>query len=63
MSTYYTISLENKRGANTSYATFMEPPSFTASPEPWLNVWYTSFVPYGGSFEISTGTDFYACKQ
>lgn len=63
MSSVYTISLENKRGANTNYAAFMEPPSFTGGLEPWLNVWYTSFVPYGGNFEIHTGIDFYACKQ
>ncbi|PTB37320.1 hypothetical protein M441DRAFT_149185 [Trichoderma asperellum CBS 433.97] len=60
MSSVYTISLENKRGANTNYAAFMEPPSFTGGLEPWLNVWYTSFVPYGGNFEIHTGIDFYA---
>ncbi|RFU72136.1 hypothetical protein TARUN_10123 [Trichoderma arundinaceum] len=60
MSTSYTISVENNRGENTNYAVFMEPPEFTGGQQPWMNVWYTSFVPYHGSFEIRTGVDFYA---
>ncbi|KIN03349.1 hypothetical protein OIDMADRAFT_51318 [Oidiodendron maius Zn] len=60
MSTSYTISVENNRGANTNYAVFMEPPQFTGGQQPWMNVWYTSFVPYHGNFEIRTGVDFYA---
>jgi len=56
----YTISIENNRGANTNYAVFMEPPEFTGGQQPWMNVWYTSFVPHGGSFEVRTGLDFYA---
>ncbi|KAL7942067.1 hypothetical protein V8C42DRAFT_333498 [Trichoderma barbatum] len=57
---YYTISVENERGANTNYAVFMNPPDFTGGQQPWVNVWYTSFVPHGGTFEIRTGADFYA---
>ncbi|EHK47165.1 uncharacterized protein TrAtP1_010180 [Trichoderma atroviride] len=60
MSTSYTISIENNRGANTNYATFMEPPEFTGGLQPFMNVWYTAFVPQGGSFELRTGMDFYA---
>ncbi|KAL7784536.1 hypothetical protein V8C37DRAFT_357296 [Trichoderma ceciliae] len=60
MSTSYTISVENDRGANTNYAVFMDPPEFTGGQQPWMNVWYTSFVPYHGNFEIQTGVDFYA---
>ncbi|KAL7930193.1 hypothetical protein V8C35DRAFT_283764 [Trichoderma chlorosporum] len=60
MSTSYTIFIENNRGANTNYAVFMEPPEFTGGHQPWMNVWYTSFVPHGGSFEVRTGLDFYA---
>lgn len=60
MSTYYTISVENQRGENTTYATFMEPPQFTGGEQPFMNVWYTTFVPYLGNFEIQTGVDFYA---
>lgn len=63
MSAVYTISVENERGANTNYATFMESPSFTGGQQPFLNVWYTTFLPYHGSFEIRTEGDFYACKQ
>lgn len=62
MSTSYTISVENSRGANTNYAVFMDTPEFTDGLQPFMNVWYTSFVPYGGNFEIRTGMDFYACK-
>jgi hypothetical protein len=62
MSTSYTISIENNRGANTNYATFMDSPEFTGGLQPSMNVWYTSFVPHGGSFELRTGMDFYACK-
>ncbi|PON25324.1 hypothetical protein TGAM01_v205618 [Trichoderma gamsii] len=60
MSTSYTISIENNRGANTNYATFIDSPEFTGGLQPFMNVWYTSFVPNGGSFELRTGTDFYA---
>ncbi|TFB01842.1 hypothetical protein CCMA1212_006321 [Trichoderma ghanense] len=60
MSTSYTISVENERGENTNYAVFMEPPEFTGGQQPWMNVWYTSFVPNHGNFEIRTGMDFYA---
>jgi len=60
MSTTYAISVENERGENANYAVFMEPPEFTGGLHPWMNVWYTTFVPYHGSFEIRTGTDFYA---
>ncbi|KAF7907935.1 uncharacterized protein EAE98_012468 [Botrytis deweyae] len=60
MSSSYTIAVENERGQNTTYAVFMEPPQFTGGGKPWMNVWYTSFVPYMGNFEISTGDDFYA---
>ncbi|KAM0520694.1 hypothetical protein ACHAPE_003091 [Trichoderma viride] len=60
MSTSYTISIENNRGANTNYATFMDSPEFTGGLQPFMNVWYTSFVPHGGSFELRTGMDFYA---
>lgn len=63
MSTSYTISVENQRGANTNYAVFMNPPDFTGGQQPWMNVWYTSFVPYHGSFEVHTGADFYACRK
>ncbi|KAK5988610.1 hypothetical protein PT974_10096 [Cladobotryum mycophilum] len=59
MSTTYTVSVENDRGANTSYAVFMDTPEFSGGNQPWLNVWYTSFVPYHGNFEIVTGADFY----
>jgi hypothetical protein len=62
MSTNYTISVENERGENTNYAVFMEPPQFSGGMQPWMNVWYTSFVPYHGHFEIRTGSDYYACK-
>ena len=61
MSTRYTITVENRRGANTNYAVFMEPPQFTGGQQPWMNVWFTSFVPFGGDFWIETGEDFYAC--
>ncbi|KAL7918269.1 hypothetical protein ACQKWADRAFT_304582 [Trichoderma austrokoningii] len=60
MSSVYTISVENNRGANTNYATFMETPEFTGGQQPFMNVWYTSFVPYGGSVEIRTGMDLFA---
>ncbi|KAF5855991.1 hypothetical protein ETB97_008110 [Aspergillus alliaceus] len=60
MSNRYTISVENRRGANTNYAVFMEPPQFSGGQQPWMNVWYTSFVPFGGNFDIDTGRDFYA---
>ncbi|KAM3070198.1 hypothetical protein ACMFMG_003764 [Clarireedia jacksonii] len=60
MSQNYTISVENERGANTNYAVFMEPPHFTGGSQPWMNVWYTVFVPYHGSFEVRTGEDVYA---
>ncbi|KAJ4148072.1 hypothetical protein LMH87_002560 [Akanthomyces muscarius] len=60
MSADYTISVENNRGENTNYAVFMDTPQFSDGQEPWMNVWYTSFVPYGGSFEVRTGVDFYA---
>ncbi|KAK1240116.1 hypothetical protein MKX08_007558 [Trichoderma sp. CBMAI-0020] len=60
MSTSYTISIENNRGANTNYATFMEPPEFTGGLQPLMNVWYSTFAPQGGSFELRTGMDFYA---
>jgi len=60
MSTSYTISVENNRGENTNYAVFMEPPQFSGGQQPFMNVWYTSFVPYRGNFEIRTGLDFYA---
>jgi hypothetical protein len=63
MSTSYTISVENERGANTNYAVFTEPPEFAGGQQPWMNVWYTSFVPYHGSFEIRTGSDFFACMK
>lgn len=63
MSTSYTISVENQRGENTNYAVFMNPPDFTGGQQPWMNVWYTSFVPYHGSFEVRTGADFYACRK
>lgn len=63
MATSYTISVENQRGQNTNYAVFMNPPEFTGGQQPWMNVWYTSFVPYHGSFEIRTGADFYACRK
>lgn len=63
MSTRYMINVENQRGENTNYAVFMEPPQFSGGQQPWMNVWYTSFVPFGGSFAIQTGMDFYACKQ
>ncbi|KAI5460509.1 hypothetical protein BGZ63DRAFT_404980 [Mariannaea sp. PMI_226] len=56
----YMISVENDRGANTNYAIFMEPPQFSGGQQPWMNVWYTSFVPYHGSFEVRTGLDYYA---
>ncbi|KAE8379327.1 hypothetical protein BDV26DRAFT_291352 [Aspergillus bertholletiae] len=60
MSTTYTIDVENHRGANTNYAVFMEPPQFSGGQQPWMNVWYTSFVPLGGTFSITTGIDFHA---
>ncbi|KAL6875858.1 hypothetical protein HDV57DRAFT_510669 [Trichoderma longibrachiatum] len=60
MSISYIISVENERGENTNYAVFMEPPEFSGGQQPWMNVWYTSFVPYHGNFEIRTGNDFYA---
>ncbi|EHK18285.1 uncharacterized protein TRIVIDRAFT_77102 [Trichoderma virens Gv29-8] len=60
MSTSYTISVENQRGEHTNYAVFMDPPEFTGGQQPWMNVWYTSFVPYHGNFEVRTGADFYA---
>jgi hypothetical protein len=41
----------------------MNPPDFTGGQQPWMNVWYTSFVPYHGSFEVRTGADFYACRK
>lgn len=59
MSTSYTILVENQRGANTNYAVFMDTPEFTGGQQPWMNVWYTSFVPHGGNFEVQTGLDFY----
>ncbi|KAL4753492.1 hypothetical protein BDW72DRAFT_190945 [Aspergillus terricola var. indicus] len=63
MSTQYTISVENNRGANTNYAVFMEPPpppQFSGGQQPLLNVWYTVFVPDQGSYHIETGSDFRA---
>ncbi|KFZ24006.1 hypothetical protein V502_01515 [Pseudogymnoascus sp. VKM F-4520 (FW-2644)] len=57
---FYTISVENESGKNTTYAAFMEPPQFTSGEQPWMNVWYTSFIPYHGKFDISTGIDYYA---
>ncbi|KAL6695514.1 hypothetical protein J3F84DRAFT_374568 [Trichoderma pleuroticola] len=60
MSTSYTISVENQRGQNTNYAVFMNPPDFTGGQQSWMNVWYTSFVPHHGNFEVRTGADFYA---
>lgn len=62
MTTTYTISVENKRGADTNYGVFMDPPEFEGGTQPWMNVWYTSFVPYNANFEIKTGIDSYACK-
>ncbi|RAL12481.1 uncharacterized protein BO97DRAFT_57954 [Aspergillus homomorphus CBS 101889] len=59
-SSIYTISVENQRGANSNYAVFFDTPEFTGGHEPWLNVWYTSFVPYQGNFEIRSGNDYYA---
>ncbi|QUC23378.1 uncharacterized protein UV8b_07619 [Ustilaginoidea virens] len=59
MSLSYTISVENNRGANTNYAVFMEPPEFTRTRETFMNVWFTSFVPYGGNFEVRTGNDYF----
>ncbi|PNP52489.1 hypothetical protein THARTR1_06957 [Trichoderma harzianum] len=53
MSTSYTISVENQRGQNTNYAVFMNPPEFTGGQQSWMNVWYTSFVPHHGNFEMS----------
>lgn len=61
MSDRYVISVENRRGANTNYAVFMDPPEFSGGQQPFMNVWYTSFVPYQGSFEVQTGRDFYPC--
>ncbi|KAK5988485.1 hypothetical protein PT974_09968 [Cladobotryum mycophilum] len=60
MSTRYTIDVQNRRGANTTYAVFMEPPQFTGGLQSYLNVWYTSFIPFGGSFSVETGVDFYS---
>ncbi|KAE8357181.1 hypothetical protein BDV27DRAFT_94477 [Aspergillus caelatus] len=58
--TIYTISVQNQRGANTNYAIFMEPPQFSGGQQPWMNVWFTQFVPDQGSFEVQTELDFYA---
>ncbi|PYH79251.1 hypothetical protein BO82DRAFT_376577 [Aspergillus uvarum CBS 121591] len=55
----YTIEVENWRGANTNYAVMMDTPVFTGDQEPWLNVWYTMFDPFHGSFEVNTGDNFY----
>ncbi|GJN78661.1 hypothetical protein PLIIFM63780_002170 [Purpureocillium lilacinum] len=49
MSDRYVISVENRRGANTNYAVFMDPPEFSGGQQPFMNVWYTSFVPYQGA--------------
>ncbi|PYI35500.1 hypothetical protein BP00DRAFT_334200 [Aspergillus indologenus CBS 114.80] len=56
----YTIEVENQRGANTNYAVMMDTPEFTGDQEPWLNVWYTMFIPFHGNFDVNTGDDFYA---
>ncbi|OAR01361.1 hypothetical protein LLEC1_07844 [Akanthomyces lecanii] len=60
MSNVYTIEVQNERGANTNYAMFMDTPQFSDGQQPWMNVWYTSFVPSGGTLEVRTGADFYA---
>ncbi|RAK77811.1 uncharacterized protein BO72DRAFT_527298 [Aspergillus fijiensis CBS 313.89] len=57
---HYTIDVENQRGANTAYAVMMDTPDFSGDHKPWLNVWYTAFVPFRGSFSVETGEDFYA---
>ena len=39
----------------------MEPPQFSVGQKPWMNVWYTVFVPSGGNFTVETDVDFHAC--
>ncbi|KAB8235529.1 uncharacterized protein BDW43DRAFT_270583 [Aspergillus alliaceus] len=62
MMTVYTINFQSKRGVNSNYALFIEPPVISGtSPEACMNVWYTSFVLNHGYFDIKTGVDYYAC--
>ncbi|KAL6886052.1 hypothetical protein GGI43DRAFT_418401 [Trichoderma evansii] len=61
MSRPYTVSIENERGANTNYAIFMDLPSFTGAPRPWMNVFFTEFLPEHGNFQFLIGQEFYAC--
>ncbi|KAE8132759.1 hypothetical protein BDV38DRAFT_274872 [Aspergillus pseudotamarii] len=63
MTTTYTINFQNKRGADSNYAVFMEPPVLSisgTSPDAFMNVWYSTFVPNNGYFDIKTGVDYYA---
>ncbi|KAF5867015.1 hypothetical protein ETB97_006861 [Aspergillus alliaceus] len=61
MMTVYTINFQSKRGVNSNYALFIEPPVISGtSPEACMNVWYTSFVLNHGYFDIKTGVDYYA---
>ncbi|KAE8379067.1 hypothetical protein BDV26DRAFT_291651 [Aspergillus bertholletiae] len=63
MTTTYTINFQNKRGADSNYAVFTEPPvlsSSGSSPDVFMNVWYSTFVPNHGYFDIKTGADYYA---
>ncbi|KNG88862.1 hypothetical protein ANOM_003683 [Aspergillus nomiae NRRL 13137] len=60
MAFQYTIALKNQHGSHSNYGVFMEPPQFSVDQKPWMNVWYTTFVPSGGDITIQTGVDFYA---
>ncbi|KAL7916682.1 hypothetical protein GGI35DRAFT_473948 [Trichoderma velutinum] len=63
MSIKYTITFQNDYGKDGHYAFFVEPPRISgsfATPEVFTNTWISTFVPNGGTHDITTTCEMFA---
>lgn len=61
--TTYTLKFENNHGETGNYAVFTAPPIQSGTSTVYSNVWlYFPNRHQGGTFNVETTTQYYACK-
>lgn len=60
---YYRITISNESGRDGTYSVFLQPPEVTGGgSDVFAHAWVTAFVQTGGSVDVRTTSDWYACK-
>ncbi|GJN76862.1 hypothetical protein PLIIFM63780_000350 [Purpureocillium lilacinum] len=59
---YYRITISNESGRDGTYSVFLQPPEVTGGgSDVFAHAWVTAFVQTGGSVDVRTTSDWYAC--